>query len=181
MAHPLHLAIGNLVSSVIGSNLKVVLDPACGGKQNIPLFVAQEKSNGTEYCNVDALIICEGKIKVIVEIEEANIKPTQICGKYLTSALSSCYIHESEMNQPVLMGDDVLFVQVLDTAKLKQEATSKISQWENLSKSIEEIIPVLNSKVKKYRLFYGNAEEFQSNTSKSDELCAEIKNFIQEK
>jgi len=60
MAHPLHLAIGNLVSSVIGSNLKVVLDPACGGKQNIPLFVAQEKSN-----------------------------------------------------QPVLMGDDVLFVQVL--------------------------------------------------------------------
>ena len=113
--HPLHKYIGNLVDSEISGlrDVEVIKDDACGGTQHIPLFCNDIKSNATKYCNVDLLILKNKKVKVIVEIEEANIKPTQICGKFLTSALSAFYIHESENNEPIGMDDSVLFVQFL--------------------------------------------------------------------
>ena len=98
MKHPLHKAIGDMFTGGLLPGYEILKDPACGGEQNIPLFCSEEKSNQTKYCDVDLLIVKSNKIKVIIEIEQANIKPTQICGKFLTSALSSFYIHEDEDN-----------------------------------------------------------------------------------
>ena len=81
------------------------------------------------------LMMKDNKIRVIIEIEESDVKPTQICSKFLSSALASYYIHHSENNTPIGMSDSVLFLQILDTSKL-EEKTSKIDQWENLEKSI---------------------------------------------
>ncbi len=67
-------------------------------------------SRATEYCNVDLLLFKDDKIKAIVEIEESNVKPTQISGKLLTSALSKFYIHESNGDKPVGMAENVLFI-----------------------------------------------------------------------
>ena len=174
--HPLHECIGNLIDKEISDlpEVEVIKDPACGGNQNIPLFCGRNKSNQTEYCNIDLLILKNKKVKVIVEIEEANIKPTQICGKFLTSALSAFYIHESENNEPIGMDDSVLFVQFLDTSKLKIDKTSKIVQWENISKSIQGIIPVKNSKINSYKLFSGDVSTFGNNS-----LVSCIKEYLE--
>lgn len=170
ISNPLHKKIAGVIQF---PNCKILKSIECGGKHNIPLFCTKVKGNDTEYCNVDLLIIKNNKIKVIIEIEESDIKPTQICGKYLTSALSSYYIHETENNQPIDMDSSVTFIQILDTSKL-EESTSKKEQFSNIEKSIQKIIPVKDSKIDRYKLFYGNNSDFNGDKLK------EIVDFIQE-
>ncbi len=176
--HPLHRIVGQCISSYRFPSCKIIKDSACGGQQNIPLFCSKDKSNRTEYCNVDLLILKDSKIRVIIEIEETDIKPTQICGKFLTSALSSYFIHECKNNVPVGMGDSVFFIQVLNTSRLK-EGTVKPDQWRNLEKSIRKILPIEGSRIRKYKLLYGNVSEFKGrHRNKGTELITYIKSHI---
>jgi hypothetical protein len=101
MSHLLHTQIGKLIEEALKDikGLKIVKDPACCREgetalQQIPLFCKNLKNRKTRYCCVDLLILQDNKIRVIVEIEESDIKPTQVCGKFLTSALSTYYIHD---------------------------------------------------------------------------------------
>ena len=150
--HKLHEVVGHLIEGSLSPDYRLIRDMACGGTQQIPLFCSEVKSNETEYCNVDLLVIRDGTIRVIVEIEESDVKPTQICGKFLTSALSRYYIHESENNVPIGMHDFVAFIQVLDTSKLKKEA-AKFEQFQNLERSINNVLPIRGSNIKEYKLF----------------------------
>lgn len=113
------------------------------------------------------------KIRVIIEIEETDVKPTQICGKFWTSALSSYYIHDSE-NTPIGMDDSVLFIQILNPSQPK-EKTSKIKQWENLEKSIKNLLPL--NKIREYKLLYGNVSDFKN---RKGNKCAELITYIKE-
>lgn len=149
----MHETIGDIFKNALPPNYSLIRDKACGGKQRIPLFNTAQKSRKAEYCNVDLLILKENKIRVIVQIEESNVKPTQICGKFLTSALASHYIHNSKRNEPIGMDDSVTFIQIVDTSKLVKDRTSKFKQWKTLEESINRIIPLKNSKITKYRLF----------------------------
>ena len=108
--------------------MRPVKDPACLSgptphyvrvPQNIPLFCSKKRGNDTEYCDVDALILLAGKIKVIVEIEESALGPTQIFGKFLSSAAAQRYIHDADGGDPVYKDEDVLFVQIMDTSSPK--------------------------------------------------------------
>lgn len=155
IVHKLHKEIGeNLKLLNFEKNSKLILDQACGGIQHIPLFINKNKSNKTEICNVDALILKDQKIKVIIEIEEANIKPTQILGKFMTSALSKYYIHNNELRN-IEMDENVLFIQVLDTTKLKENKTSKFGQFKHIAEAIENILPIKDSKINFYKLLFG--------------------------
>jgi len=149
--HELHVSIGDLIEDSLGERAQLVRDQACGGNQQIPLFCSEEKSNKTKYCNVDLLVIQDGKVRVIVEIEESDVKPTHVCGKFLTSALARYYIHETEEN-PIGMHDSVTFIQVVDTSDLKA-MSMKPYQWKNLESSIGNILPIRDSNIKEYRLF----------------------------
>jgi len=161
MKHPLHEKIGSLIDTILQGHpdIKIVKDPACcpceeTDLQQIPLFRTKQKSLYTRYCCVDMLILKKGKIRGIVEIEEANIKPTQICGKFLTSVLSNFYIHEKD-GGIVAMADSVFFLQVLDSKKLK-EGSVKRRQFESLEEAIRKILPLKDSGVNEYRIFVGN-------------------------
>lgn len=176
MTHTLHKIVGECIDRNDFPDCKIIKDPLCGGNHNIPLFCSKDKSNATEYCNVDLLILKDNKIRVIIEIEEANIKPTQICGKFLTSALSSYFIHKSEGNTAIEMGDLVSFIQILDKAKL-QDRTSKVKQWENLEKSIMNLLSVERIKIGEYKLLYGNVSDFEDENSNK---CTELITYIEE-
>jgi hypothetical protein len=164
MKHPLHEKIGNLVYVSLQdyADLKIVKDPACRqgdgtDRQHIPLFRTDQKSRHTRYCCVDMLILQKGKIRGIIEIEEANIKPTQVCGKFLTSALSNFYIHEKD-GGIVGMADSVFFLQVLDSKKLK-DGSVKRKQFISLEKAIQEIVPLKGSRINHYKLFTGSQDD----------------------
>lgn len=179
MKHQLHKAIGDIFTNDLLLGFEILKDPACAEDgQNIPLFCSEEKSLQTEYCNVDLLIAKADKIKVILEIEETDVKPTKICGKFLTSALSCYYIHGSGGNRAYSMDDSVLFIQILDTSKLEKEKTAKIKQWKNIEDSIKKIIPVKGSKMDDYRLFYGDVSEFGIDGEKRKELVDFIREFL---
>ncbi len=163
--HPLHKTIADKIGNALPPH-SLIRDKACSGDQRIPLFNTIQKSRKTQYCNVDLLMLKNNKIKVIVEIEETNVKPTQICGKFLTSALANYYIHTSEKNEPIGMDDSVTFIQVVATSKLVKEKTSKLQQWEVLEESIKSIIPLKNSRITSYKLLTAD---------KLDELTSLIK------
>lgn len=148
--HSLHKTIADEIERALPPHA-LIRDEACGGDQRIPLFYDTKKSRGTEYCNVDLLVLKENKIKAIIEIEESNVKPTQVCGKFLTSALARYYIHDNKRNEPVEMNDSVAFIQIVDTSKLKRNS-AKPRQWKALQRSIQSVLPVKNSKITMYRL-----------------------------
>ena len=172
-SHPLHLAIGGVLDGVYQSlpddrraACVLIKDPACvGGEsphyvrvpQNIPLFCSAVRSNPTEYCNVDALVLLGGRIRVVVEIEESALGPTQVFGKFLTSAAAHCYIHDADGAAPVLKADRVLFVQVMDTSDLKPRSTKR-DQWVNIEASVRSLLPL--GSINQYHLLYGDENDF---------------------
>lgn len=174
--HPLHVAVGTLVADADLSECAVVRDLACGGNQSIPLFCDRKKSNSTEYCDVDIIILKEKTARVIIEIEEANVTPVQVCGKFLASALSSYFIHQKWGS--LEMGDPVLFIQILDASKLKPDRTSKMVQWNRVEQSIRDIIPIKGSRIHDYRLFQGTIEDFTANSEKSKAVVGKIQSFL---
>jgi len=178
--HELHKAIGDIFESQCAKaalkTCKVVKDPACGGEQNIPLFCSPKKSADVEYCDVDLLVQKGNKVKVIIEIEESNVTPIQLFGKLLASALSRCYVHDGAA--PVMMDDSILFVQIVDTSKLKKERSSKVTQWINIERSIRRVLPIRSSGICCYRLLYGDAKEFTPDSEKGKTLLTCIQTFL---
>ena len=177
--HSLHRMIGEAVAEAILPPFEVLRDPACGGDQRIPLFSSDEKSRRSEYCNVDLLVLSPDGIEVIVEIEEADVTPIQVFGKFLASALSRCFIHQREKNARIGMSDSVLFIQVLDTSKLKKDKTSKMQQWRNIEHSIEDVIPIKGSRANHYRLFHGDTGDFAPGQAKRKELIDCIRALLE--
>jgi len=167
--HLLHVKIADIIDKNIPEDCRLVRDQACGGRQHIPLFVSPDKSFETQICNVDLLVLKDQKIRLIVEIEESNVKPTNICGKLLCSALTRYYIHESE-DTPIAMDDCVTFIQVVDARKLKKDKTSKFKQWKILQSSIATVLPFQGSSIKEYRIFYH--DQIGDLTSFVSELCS---------
>lgn len=162
--HPLHERIGSFLKEKIKiENIEIILDPACEkeqinnseDKQRIPLFKGN-KSRVNQLCNVDILILRDKKIKVIIEIEESNIIPTQICGKFLTSALATHYIHLNHNNEkPIDFDNEVFFIQILDSSKLKENSV-KLEQGIKIEKAIRDILPIKDSRITHYKIIYMN-------------------------
>jgi hypothetical protein len=157
LKHPLHKAVGGLLNKIAKPNLEAVLDEACdngdaGKKQHISLF-SGSKARETCLCCVDAMLLKKGKIAVVIEIEESNIKPTQICGKYLTTALSRKY--DGADTEKITDIEKIDFIQILDTSKL-EEGTHKIEQFKNIEDRIKSN---LCGCVKNYDIIFVNKND----------------------
>ncbi len=149
--HLLHKKIGDLIQIHFPNCIK---SPECGGDHKIPLYCSDENRRGTHYCDVDLLIPEDKRIKVIIEIEEADITPIRVFGKILASALSSNYILD---NITYEMDDSVTFIQVLDTSQLKPKSVKR-NQFDNIKESIQSVIPKC-SKIKNYEICCGEQKE----------------------
>jgi hypothetical protein len=152
MDHPLHLAVAEKVRQRLDSRFELVLDPACGGNQQLPLFVGQRKARYTRMCCVDLLVLQAGRGRAIVEIEESGFLPTKICGKFLQAALATHFIHGSRSEAAIPYADKVLFIQVLDGSKCLKPGTRKDSQAELIERQIRNILPLRG--ITEYRLVF---------------------------
>jgi len=169
MSHPLHEKIGAELRT-LQNEFDVVLDTACGGTINIPLFMERTKSNDTEICNVDVLLLKDNKPRVIIEIEESSTNPTQICGKLLTSVLSKYFIHDSFSESPFIL-KDVLFIQIVNDS-FPVNSKKKIQ----IKKIAERMLTIglfgTNTGISAYKILFGT-----SATSDWSELVNTIKTF----
>jgi hypothetical protein len=126
----LHKKIGCLLREKFQSgNTDVILDEACdnreSGKQQISLFAGDVKSRKSNLCKVDAMIVEGDSCKAVIEIEESNLDPTTVCGKYLTTALSSYYLRKGE-REIELKESGVFFLQVMDARELTEDKKEKL-------------------------------------------------------
>ena len=162
--HPFHKIIGDIFNdeNFPFEGIRILKDTACGGDHTLPLFCSEVRSYATRYTCVDLMIVKEGKIKVIIEIEESNVKPLHLFGKYLASAMAKYYIYGREKTG---MDKSVVFIQILDTSKQKSKS-ARNEQWENVKMSIQSIIPVKGSSMKEYKIFSGNQSDFISGDKK---------------
>jgi hypothetical protein len=108
------------------------------------------------------MVLKNNRVKIIIEIEESDVKPTQICGKFLTSVLAHYYIHESKGNERIGMDDSVTFIQIVATSKLLKDKTRKFMQWDALEESIRAVLPLKNSRIRRYVLFYDRESDFNT-------------------
>jgi hypothetical protein len=108
MSHPFHLEVAKELKDLLADRGVLFQDPACGGKQHLPLFVGHTKVYETHICDVDMLMISEGQVRVIVEIEESGFIPTKICGKFLQSVFATHFIQDSRPEHVFPYGKGVL-------------------------------------------------------------------------
>ncbi len=167
MKHPLHILITEFIENNLtdlwSSKIRLIKDQACGGKQQIPLFLNEIKSRKTELCKVDLAIVKDDYIEVVIEID-TKIILTHICGKFLTSALAKFYIHKTEL-KPIPLSNNALFVQILDSefgSLIEKDQTAKIEQGKNIEKAIQELTEKMNLKIKEYKLFWANENNLES-------------------
>ncbi len=149
MNHGLHHALGQCLTNGL-PGVEVLLDAACGGSQHLPLFMSAQRSRATEVCDVDALVMKRGQIRLIIEIEESSINPTQLAGKVLASALASHYIHETQP-RPVRLAQPVRSIQVVD-ASLLAPGSSKQAQFRQIEARIRALLPLPGSSITGYSL-----------------------------
>jgi len=152
IAHPLHLAVADEIQTWLSCRAELLRDQACGGSQQLPLFVGLQKARDTRMCCVDLLIISANQVRAIVEIEESGFLPTKICGKFLQAALADHFIHDTRREQALSYAPDVFFVQVLDGSKCLKRGTRKKAQAELIENHIRKILPLRG--VTDYRLFF---------------------------
>ena len=184
MKHPLHEAIGKELENLQGPlKMRAILSPECGGKKDIPLFIKEPKSAGTEICNVDAMVIKDGKIKIIIEIEESDTKPTQICGKYLTSNLAELYAYKKSEKIGIDMAS-VMFIQILDMKGFSKKS-SKSKQFDHIEKAINDVIDTARlSKfnlgcIKKYKIIKIDSSRLKTSSTLFADFINSIKDGIE--
>ena len=189
MSHPLHKAVGKLLDAAlralpprIKSRCTLRKDVACctlgtkerqKDRQNIPLFCCEEKSNKTRFCSVDALVLLDEKIKVIIEIEESKsgLTPVHIFGKLLASGAAKCYVHWTDRDAPVYKDKDVVFIQVLNTSPLPPN-TAKLDQWQNIESAMEKLMPI--GQISHYKILPGSTRDFAKNNDPGKEFIAQV-------
>ena len=154
MGHPLHVAVAKEIEKRLTDSDELIKDSACDGTQYISLFVENEKKFSTRMCDVDLLIVIEGKVRIIVEIEESGFIPTKICGKFLQSAIAKYFIHDSRTEPVVPYDSRVSFIQVIDGSKCLPEGTQKNTQAEMIEQKIRNLLPLKGSTITDYHLFF---------------------------
>lgn len=183
--HPLHEAIGRLIKSADFSKYgtpNVLMDTACDLKNRRRIsFCRQGAGTYIRYCDVDMLITIERRAKVIIEIEESNVKPIHIFGKFFTSSFSDSFIYTGKDNRkPLSINNSVLFVQVLDSSKLNYRNSMKPSQWTYIEQMIQDGLKNPFGRITEYNLFQGKSSDFEPDAEEGKRLVKKIRDFLDE-
>ena len=168
MDHSFHQTISRALDLDVGPG-RFVWDAACGGSQWVSLFREETKSRSARYACADAVLIVDGAVRLILEIEEAGMNgflPARIAGKLTTSALCRYFIAGGKAH-PVPFSEHTLFVQVINSAGL-QPGSRKIRQYTNMERDVQERLMPLGS-ITAYRLIVGEDADFEFGSA-GDEL-----------
>ena len=168
--HPFHRRIGNLVSGLgLTHGKQIWLDKACGGEGLIPLYEATG-SEGVPFCFVDILLLLEGRL-VIIEIEESDVKPLHLLGKFYASAFSTHFNDQDISKLPLL------FIQVLDTSRINLEEGQKSGQWDRVEAILKGQAEKWLGRKAQYRLLWGRQDDFGAGGKESEKLLNLVKEW----
>jgi hypothetical protein len=148
--HPVHSGIAGVLRHIMKimekstKEITLKLSPECDGCHNLPLYIKSPVENETksenEMCNVDAMILKNNDINIIIEIEESGFIPTKICGKYLTSNLAKLYQYKTIETIPT-KESNILFIQIVD---IQYQGQTKKSQFSHIETAINKLLETAN-------------------------------------
>jgi hypothetical protein len=127
-------------------------------KKHLSFFLSEKGDRATNITNVDLMILKDGKVKLICEIEESDIKPIRTYGKIFTVATASmCKLKD---NTQYNLDENGVFIQILSSKGLK-DSSKKIEQGEKIEKAINSLLQNSSSWLKKYYLIYSVKDRFE--------------------
>jgi len=185
--HPFHREVGAIIRRQDfpkSAGLKILKDEACD-EEGHKIYV-YNRTTGTplRFADVDILIATKKKpkeAKVIIEIEESNVKPVQIFGKFFASAFSNCYLPKGGGKKGYLpIAEPALFVQVLKSSKPKKGKSKKPEQWKRVDESIQAVLETLFKGEWQYSLFWGPQPEALVNIAGGKGLVDSIQAFLEQ-
>jgi hypothetical protein len=170
--HPFHLKIGKLVNRLGLSLAEIRKDPACeNDSPGVVTLLHNDDSGAVRFCQVDILITLPDKV-VIVEIEESNVKPVHIFGKFFASA-SSTHSGTKEISKLPL-----LFIQVLDTSKLNLKEGKKGGQWDRIQGILISHAEKWPGRKVQYKMFRGGPADFEAGGNEGEKLLDLVRAFL---
>jgi hypothetical protein len=132
------------------------------------------------YADVDILIATDAGASVIIEIEESNVKPVQIFGKFFASAFSNCYLVKGRHKKGYLpIAKPALFIQVLKSSKPKKGKSKKPEQWKRVDESIQSVLKTLFKGKWQYHLFTGVGSGPNEKGLNKKKLVRTIRDFLE--
>jgi hypothetical protein len=170
----LHKLIGSIVKRMEDATTTVLLDKRdCGGEHYIRLYCDAKAAHASWLCEVDAAIVINREVKVIIEIDTTD-KPAHLCGKLFASTLA---IQAKAGKKSFQMADSVSFIQVL--AKPKNDKTSKDRQWSYLQiKFQKNLDEASEGKIRHYQIFYEKESGDFDRIESQQELIEHIQEAI---
>ena len=135
----------------------------------------RSRAGDTRLCDVDLLAHKSGGRTVIIEVEESNVKPVQVFGKFFASA------HATHHGEDRIDERPLLFIQVLDTSTLKIDKTGKIEQWKVLEALIKQHAkrwPRQAERRVKYELLVGGPDDFRRESGPGTRLVKTVQGFL---
>ncbi len=145
--HSLHKFIGNIVGKwAEGSTNEdnyIQLSPECGGWHKLPLFYYNEAGEGIEFAQADILIIKNGKVRCIIEIEESGITPIKLIGKFTTSILCNYYEYIERSGLPkaplhLELDERLSFIQIVkDMDSFNKPRSKKPDQFKGIFECLQ--------------------------------------------
>lgn len=178
--HPLHEVIGDIVRQEDFPGCEIRKAPECGGSHHLPLFYSSLRSAATEFTNVDLLIVKEGLVRVVVEVEEVKTDPGYLLGKFVAPSVCWGYIY-GPGDERAEVAEGAAFVQVLSTSGLPP-GSAKPQQWRNVEEAIGGkervggIMPLRGSRITQYKLFMGDERDFRGATGR--QLVAHMRSVL---
>jgi hypothetical protein len=154
--HLLHIVIGKIILAAELTGCEPILGKDCGGYQNIQLFCDSRAGMATRFSSVDAVVLKDGQVKIIIEIEESDIRPVALSGKLFVSAHTSHFIRRGK-RYPI--APRASFIQVIDTRKLSPYS-SKLAQCRNLIELMRNTLLASGRNIE-YDIFHGDIAEFE--------------------
>lgn len=168
--HRFHQALGKLVNQLgltLGKDIWKA--PECDGPKQIPLQHCV-RSKCVQFCLVDMLIIQPDMI-VVIEIEESDVKPLHLFGKFFATAFSTHFNGLDIRKLPLL------FIQVVDTSKVNLDEGQKDEQWDRIEEILSRYADEQQEKKVRYKMFRGRSADFEEGGQVGTALLDGIRKF----
>jgi|ERR1700733_3518706 hypothetical protein len=185
--YELHRAVGTVLRSIEYPNMQVLLDAACGGQgKQLRLYGGETTGGDSFLASVDAAVILNDEIRVVMVVELSNVRPLYLCGKVFATALSN--YHSRKVRIP--LADRMMFIQVIQHRDLqpriwseavgyrKRKRTFRLPQYVHLEREINRLLQDTKSRIRRYVFHYGSSESFVSEGSDAQALKKEILDFL---
>ena len=165
--HPLHKQVAETIFRIGKANsYEVIVDKDCkfngylGVDQQLPFYLSFRPASESTVSMVDVMLLKDGKVKLVCEIEESGFNPTEIFGKlFSTASAKICRLKEKSKYSIYELDKDSIFVQVISSKDFSEDS-KKEKQGQLIENEINHKLNLHNSWIKQYRLIYGKETDF---------------------